>query len=206
MRPLLDARMTELPMQKTLLHVSRRLLPLKPRGLSFTCRPTAKPLISHRQPFLKILPPWTRSQSVRLPDRLIHPIGKGHIRLRIIRHQVPAVAIHLAEPQQPARLLHPQRQQPFSTTPKNASKLGRTPISIPPGVELTLGEPFVRPDPTTYLRIPRRTLTVTGPLFLAEISTAKKRGLTVSLYMVVLLTFLTLGILITRAKSPQTSC
>lgn len=36
-------------------------------------------------------------------------------------------------------------------------------------------------------------LTVTAPLFLAEIATAKKRGLMVSLYMVVLLTFLTLG-------------
>lgn len=36
-------------------------------------------------------------------------------------------------------------------------------------------------------------LTVTAPLFLAEISTAKRRGLMVSLYMVVLLTFLTLG-------------
>lgn len=36
-------------------------------------------------------------------------------------------------------------------------------------------------------------LTVTAPLFLAEIATAKNRGLMVSLYMVVLLTFLTLG-------------
>lgn len=37
------------------------------------------------------------------------------------------------------------------------------------------------------------SLTVTAPLFLAEIATAEKRGLMVSLYMVVLLTFLTLG-------------
>jgi MFS family permease len=36
-------------------------------------------------------------------------------------------------------------------------------------------------------------LTVTAPLFLAEIAPAKNRGLMVSLYMVVLLTFLTLG-------------
>jgi MFS family permease len=36
-------------------------------------------------------------------------------------------------------------------------------------------------------------LTVTAPLVLAEIATAKNRGLMVSLYMVVLLTFLTLG-------------
>jgi MFS family permease len=37
------------------------------------------------------------------------------------------------------------------------------------------------------------SLTVTAPLFLAEIATAEKRGLMVSLYMVVLLSFLTLG-------------
>ena len=37
------------------------------------------------------------------------------------------------------------------------------------------------------------SLTVTAPLFLAEIATAEKRGLMVSLYMVVLLTFLSLG-------------
>ncbi|KAF2174230.1 hypothetical protein M409DRAFT_62327 [Zasmidium cellare ATCC 36951] len=45
------------------------------------------------------------------------------------------------------------------------------------------------------------SLTVTGPLFLAEISTAKKRGLMVSLYMVVLLTFLTLGFFINYAAN-----
>lgn len=37
------------------------------------------------------------------------------------------------------------------------------------------------------------SLTVTAPLFLSEIATAEKRGLMVSLYMVVLLTFLTIG-------------
>lgn len=37
------------------------------------------------------------------------------------------------------------------------------------------------------------SLTVTAPLFLAEIATARRRGLMVSLYMVVLLSFLTLG-------------
>jgi len=37
------------------------------------------------------------------------------------------------------------------------------------------------------------SLTVTAPLFLAEIATARRRGLMVSLYMVALLTFLTLG-------------
>ncbi|OTB03650.1 hypothetical protein M426DRAFT_321575 [Hypoxylon sp. CI-4A] len=52
----------------------------------------------------------------------------------------------------------------FSNTSNRPSKLGRTPISIPPGVEMTIGEPRVKKDPTTYLRIPKRTVTVTGPL------------------------------------------
>ncbi|KAI1457003.1 ribosomal protein L6 [Annulohypoxylon moriforme] len=56
----------------------------------------------------------------------------------------------------------PRRQ--FSSTTSRSSKLGRTPISIPPGVELAIGEPFVRKDPTTYLKIPKRIVTVSGPL------------------------------------------
>ncbi|KAI0851136.1 ribosomal protein L6 [Daldinia vernicosa] len=56
----------------------------------------------------------------------------------------------------------PRRQ--FSNTSNRPSKLGRTPISIPPGVELTIGEPRVKKDPTTYLRIPKRTVTIAGPL------------------------------------------
>ncbi|KAI2607971.1 ribosomal protein L6 [Hypoxylon sp. NC1633] len=56
----------------------------------------------------------------------------------------------------------PRRQ--FSNTSNRPSKLGRTPISIPPGVELFIGEPQVKKDPTTYLRVPKRTVTVTGPL------------------------------------------
>lgn len=52
----------------------------------------------------------------------------------------------------------------FSQTTSRPSKLGRTPISIPPGVELVVGEPRIHKDPTTYLRIPKRTATVTGPL------------------------------------------
>ncbi|KAI1387238.1 ribosomal protein L6 [Hypoxylon trugodes] len=56
----------------------------------------------------------------------------------------------------------PRRQ--FSNTSSKPSKLGRMPISIPPGVELTIGEPRVKKDPTTYLRIPKRTLTISGPL------------------------------------------
>ncbi|KAI1098225.1 ribosomal protein L6 [Jackrogersella minutella] len=56
----------------------------------------------------------------------------------------------------------PRRQ--FSNTSSRPSKLGRTPISIPPGVELAVGEPFVRKDLTTYLKIPKRTVTISGPL------------------------------------------
>lgn len=52
----------------------------------------------------------------------------------------------------------------FSATGPRQSKLGRTPISIPPGVELLIGEPKVKRDPTTYLKIPRRTVSVEGPL------------------------------------------
>ncbi|KAL7621877.1 54S ribosomal protein L6 mitochondrial [Parahypoxylon ruwenzoriense] len=56
----------------------------------------------------------------------------------------------------------PRRQ--FSSTPCKPSKLGRTPITIPPGVELMIGDPKVKKDPTTYLKIPKRLVTVTGPL------------------------------------------
>ncbi|KAI1211432.1 ribosomal protein L6 [Annulohypoxylon truncatum] len=56
----------------------------------------------------------------------------------------------------------PRRQ--FSSTTNRSSKLGRTPISIPPGVELMIGEPKVKRDLTTYLKIAKRTVTVTGPL------------------------------------------
>ncbi|CAK7563481.1 MAG: 54S ribosomal protein L6 mitochondrial [Sporothrix epigloea] len=52
----------------------------------------------------------------------------------------------------------------FSTSLPHRSKLGRTPISIPPGVELQIGELIVKKDPTTYLKIPRRTVAVQGPL------------------------------------------
>lgn len=62
-------------------------------------------------------------------------------------------------PAQPAR-----GARPFSASAARPSKLGRTPISIPPGVELTIGEPWVKQDFTTYKQTPKRTLTLTGPL------------------------------------------
>jgi hypothetical protein len=58
--------------------------------------------------------------------------------------------------------LHTRRT--FTSTTCRPSKLGRTPISIPPGVELMIGEPKVKRDPTNWRVIPKRTVTVTGPL------------------------------------------
>lgn len=52
----------------------------------------------------------------------------------------------------------------FSATAPAQSKLGRTPISIPPGVEIMIGAPKIKKDATTYLQVAKRTVTVTGPL------------------------------------------
>ncbi|KAK4089172.1 hypothetical protein PCL_01338 [Purpureocillium lilacinum] len=57
-----------------------------------------------------------------------------------------------------------QRQHKFSTTTKRPSKLGRTPISIPPGVELTMGEPKSSRSATSYAATVKKTITVKGPL------------------------------------------
>jgi large subunit ribosomal protein L6 len=55
-------------------------------------------------------------------------------------------------------------RRPFSATTHRPSKLGRTPLSIPPGVELAISEPFIKKDVTSYLKTYKRTVTVTGPL------------------------------------------
>ncbi|KAL2135785.1 hypothetical protein VTI74DRAFT_6990 [Chaetomium olivicolor] len=52
----------------------------------------------------------------------------------------------------------------FSATTNRQSKLGRTPLSIPPGVDLTIGDLFVKKDMTSYLRTYKRKVTVKGPL------------------------------------------
>lgn len=52
----------------------------------------------------------------------------------------------------------------FSTTTTRPSKLGRTPLSIPPGVEITIGEPFIKRDMTQWKQQPKRKVTVQGPL------------------------------------------
>ncbi|KAF5025576.1 hypothetical protein F66182_2320 [Fusarium sp. NRRL 66182] len=52
----------------------------------------------------------------------------------------------------------------FSTTAKRPSKLGRTPLSIPPGVELTVGKLVAQKDLTSYKKVYKKTITVKGPL------------------------------------------
>lgn len=52
----------------------------------------------------------------------------------------------------------------FSTTGPRPSKLGRTPISIPPGVELTIGEPRMVNNMTSYKPKVIKTINIKGPL------------------------------------------
>ncbi|KGQ04452.1 Tubulin beta chain [Beauveria bassiana D1-5] len=52
----------------------------------------------------------------------------------------------------------------FSTTGPRPSKLGRTPISIPPGVELIIGEPRMVNNMTSYKPKVVKTIKIKGPL------------------------------------------
>ncbi|KAF6805315.1 60s ribosomal protein [Colletotrichum sojae] len=84
----------------------------------------------------------------------------GGSALRKATASLPATAV-------PAILvpaLQPLSRRQFSSTPNRTSKLGRTPLSIPPGVELLIGEPKLKKDPTSYLKVYKRTIAVTGPL------------------------------------------
>ncbi|TGJ88253.1 hypothetical protein E0Z10_g610 [Xylaria hypoxylon] len=83
-------------------------------------------------------------------------------RGKVLEKAISGTAVTLPCFLVPAFQASPRRQ--FSNTASTPSKLGRTPISIPPGVELTIGEPKTKKDATTYLRIPKRTVTVSGPL------------------------------------------
>lgn len=58
----------------------------------------------------------------------------------------------------------PRATAPFSTTPKRPSKLGRTPLSIPPGVEISLGDLKAKKDLTSYKQVFKRFINVKGPL------------------------------------------
>ncbi|GAW14239.1 hypothetical protein EKO27_g5448 [Xylaria grammica] len=83
-------------------------------------------------------------------------------RTKVLEKAISGTVVTLPGFLVPAFQASSRRQ--FSKTASTPSKLGRTPISIPPGVELAIGEPRAKKDPTTYLRIPKRTVTVSGPL------------------------------------------
>lgn len=65
-------------------------------------------------------------------------------------------------------------QRQFSTTTKRPSKLGRTPITIPPGVELSMGDLKKVKSKTSYKPTVNRRITVKGPL--GEFSLARGRS------------------------------
>ncbi|KAK3682585.1 mitochondrial 54S ribosomal protein YmL16 [Podospora appendiculata] len=72
---------------------------------------------------------------------------------------------------QTATATAPSTARSFSASTARPSKLGRTPISIPPGVEILISEPKVKKDLTTYLKIAKRTVTVSGPLGTLDLQT-----------------------------------
>jgi len=74
----------------------------------------------------------------------------------------PCSVVHLPSFLVPA--FQGARRRPFSATTSRPSKLGRTPISIPPGVELSVGELHAKKDPTKWFEVFKRTVTVAGPL------------------------------------------
>lgn len=52
----------------------------------------------------------------------------------------------------------------FSATSGCQSKLGRTPITIPPGVKITRGEPKAEKAARDWKAVMKSTITVEGPL------------------------------------------
>ncbi|KAF4595867.1 Ribosomal protein L6 [Ophiocordyceps camponoti-floridani] len=56
------------------------------------------------------------------------------------------------------------RQRPFSATARQTSKLGRMPIFLPPGVEVTVGEPWTWRSMTHWKPIVKKTITIQGQL------------------------------------------
>ncbi|KAI0518076.1 54S ribosomal protein L6 [Xylaria bambusicola] len=83
-------------------------------------------------------------------------------RSKVLEKAISGTAVTLPGFLVPAFQASPRRQ--FSNTASKSSKLGRTPLSIPPGVEIIIGDPIAKKDPTTYLRIAKRIATVSGPL------------------------------------------
>lgn len=52
----------------------------------------------------------------------------------------------------------------FSTTTKCPSKLGRTPLSVPPGVEILVSDPITKKKATSWKPTVHKAITVKGPL------------------------------------------
>ena len=64
----------------------------------------------------------------------------------------------------PSFLLPAFQTRPFSATSPRASKLGRTPLAIPPGVEITLSDVQAVKGSRDWKPHSFRTITVKGPL------------------------------------------
>lgn len=80
-------------------------------------------------------------------------------RSKALRHAVPSTQTSL-----PSFLLPAFQTRPFSATTPCASKLGRTPLVIPPGVEITLGDVRAVKGSRDWKPHAFRTITVKGPL------------------------------------------
>jgi hypothetical protein len=58
----------------------------------------------------------------------------------------------------------PTSRRHFSATSKRPSKLGRTPLTVPPGVEITMSDPITKRKATAWNPTIHKTITVKGPL------------------------------------------
>lgn len=88
--------------------------------------------------------------------------GAGSARARLAVATAPGVQGQQGTAS--GQLRTPAAQRQFSATTGLRSKLGRTPITVPPGVDVKVGEPWVKKDLTTYLKTVKKTVTIEGPL------------------------------------------
>ncbi|CAI4219465.1 unnamed protein product [Parascedosporium putredinis] len=88
--------------------------------------------------------------------------GAGSARARLAVATAPGVQGQQGTAS--GQLRTPVGQRQFSATTGLRSKLGRTPITVPPGVDVKVGEPWVKKDLTTYLKTVKKTVTIEGPL------------------------------------------
>ncbi|KAF4504886.1 hypothetical protein G6O67_008281 [Ophiocordyceps sinensis] len=70
-----------------------------------------------------------------------------------------------------------RQRKHFSTTTQQHSKLGRMPISIPPGVELSIGGTKSVRSTTSYRASVKKTITIKGPLATLELDVPDFVGL-----------------------------